>query len=261
MKSFEVWCVGRNESKLIKHFNLVPGFYPDDGVVSEWMNRSVQDAGFQGVIAEFTVETWMFSVAVVQIITLLHFCSDDAVINKILLFWRLWKSHRLSSWTLIWETDFTLTLWTWPDRYVCAVVFVGRANTQQLQSSCDSCCFFAFLFYFSVKLAFAQGSGLPHYSASSGNFVKQNPLLIPLKLLNFCWNNDKYSCCCALKLIQFIHISSSVYFPLKCQCGLVVRAASQTPDHLFNKKLAGLRWSGSLKLKWLSKRGRSSAGL
>lgn len=82
MKSFEVWCVGRNESKLIKHFNLVAGFYPDDGVVSEWMNRSVQDAGFQGVIAEFTVETWMFSVAVVQIITLLHFCSDDAVINK-----------------------------------------------------------------------------------------------------------------------------------------------------------------------------------
>lgn len=79
IKSVEVWCVRHNESKLIKHFNLLAGFYPDDGVV--WMNRSVQDAGFQGVIAEFTVETWMFSVAVVQIITLLQVCSGDAVVT------------------------------------------------------------------------------------------------------------------------------------------------------------------------------------
>ena len=230
IKSFEVWCVRRNESKLIKHFNLVAGFYPDHSVVSEWANRTVQDAGFMAVITEFTVDTWMFSVAVVQIITLLHLYSDDAVVTVPLSI----KSccfegcGNRTGFPAGPPSERPTSRWCCEPRQTgTSVVVCCCFLAESVPINCKALVIPAvsllFCFVCVSNWLLPKVQVYLDYSTSSGKdtyFVKQNAHLIPLKLLNFCWSNVKYSCCFALMLIQFNHISSCVYFfPLKCQCG------------------------------------------
>lgn len=97
---FEVWCVESSTNVRIKAF---PSFVSKPITVTCMLYIFVSYKAFQGA-----------ECAGVHTCALIH----SGFINKTPLFWRWWRLRLPSNWTLTWETDFTPTLSTSPNRYV-----------------------------------------------------------------------------------------------------------------------------------------------
>lgn len=107
-------------------------------------------------------------------------------ISQTLLFWRSWRLRRLSSWTLIWETDFTPTPSTSPNRcvFLKKKMMKGKPhNSSQLPPS---------LFVLGVRLTNIEDAA----EVSSNLRYKQQNFLVNQTILFMLWNSVFVLCCC-----------------------------------------------------------------